>query len=241
MKKGIQSILQHILGFERYLKLFSIFKIKTLRYDKKERDFFVFLNQIKPKSTVLDIGANVGIMTYFLAQQNKVFCFEPIPENFNTLSEIVRILKLKQVALLKYAISDIAEELTMIMPTEKNVRMQGLSHVINDLHSTQEGARVYTTKALPLDQVTEIAGQKIDAIKIDVENHEYKVLIGAKNLIKTNKPLIYIELWDNENRKNCFAFAKEMQYSIYVANGERLELFDTSKHSTQNFFFVPKS
>ena len=43
---------------------------------------------------------------------------------------------------------------------------------------------------------------------MDVENFEIHVLKGATHLIERCKPLIYIELWDNENRKACMQFLK---------------------------------
>ena len=84
MKKLIQSILQKILGFERYLFWFSRFKISTLKWDSKEGDFNHFLSLLSPGDDVLDIGANIGIMAIKMAQtchQGTVHAFEPIPEN----------------------------------------------------------------------------------------------------------------------------------------------------------------
>ena len=46
--------------------------------------------------------------------------------------------------------------------------------------------------------------KKIGAIKMDVENFEYFVLEGGKELIKKHKPIIYTELWENQNREKCF-------------------------------------
>ncbi len=58
------------MGFRTYLYVFAIFKIKTLRSDPKEKDFFHFLSLLKDgKGAVLDIGANIGIMTVHLARK----------------------------------------------------------------------------------------------------------------------------------------------------------------------------
>ena len=41
-------------------------------------------------------------------------------------------------------------------------------------------------------------------IKIDVEGHELKVLSGAKNTIKLNKPNIIIEVWNKKTKRDEF-------------------------------------
>jgi hypothetical protein len=92
-----------------------------------------------------------------------------------------------------------------------------------------------------LDDLTEIHQKnlKITAIKLDVENFEAFVLSGAKSIIEKHKPIIYTELWENQNRENCFDFVKQFNYSIkFLQNGMLID-FDPQQHKTQNFFFIP--
>jgi hypothetical protein len=56
------------LGLDNYLFLFSLFIIKKLRWDKNEKDFIHFLNLLPREGIVLDIGANIGVMSYYLAR-----------------------------------------------------------------------------------------------------------------------------------------------------------------------------
>jgi len=92
-----------------------------------------------------------------------------------------------------------------------------------------------------LDHMEEFTNnpKRISAIKIDVENFEFFVLDGAKDLIAKNKPVVYAELWDNENRYNCFTLFNNLHYNIYVAINNELVLFDAAKHIKQNFIFLP--
>ncbi|MEM6802034.1 MAG: FkbM family methyltransferase, partial [Bacteroidota bacterium] len=104
MKKGIQAFLQRILGFENYLFVFSLFKIYTLKWDgqDKEGDFNFFLTLLKAEDKVLDIGANIGIMSALIAKKcknGKVFAFEPIPQNCKALNRIKKFLGLQNIAL----------------------------------------------------------------------------------------------------------------------------------------------
>lgn len=242
MKHLAKKILQKILGFNTYLFIFSIFTIFRLKYDKKEKDFFHLYQLIKGKGYILDIGANIGIMTTHLARkfpENKIISFEPIPENIKTLQKIIKIFKLKNVKVKKIALSNNNQKMQMIMPVKNKVKMQGLSHIIknNDKKTKQTGI-CYTVETKKLDDIKFNEDNKIEAIKIDVENFEYQVLKGAEKLLRRDMPVIYCELWDNENRELCFKFLSNIGYSTKVFYKNKLEIFDKEKHNKQNFFFI---
>lgn len=244
MKKFIQFLLQKILGFKTYLFLFAIVKSIQIKYDKKESDFIFLFNFIKKDSNVLDIGANVGIMTSNLARHNPlgiVYAFEPINENFDTLKKVIRFFKLKNVQFFNFALGDESKEIEMVLPIVDNVKMQGLSHVIDsEIVEFNEGEK-YKVKQERTDELQILRNIKIDAIKIDVENFEYKVFLGARETIIKNKPIIYCELWDNENRKQCFDFFLQINYQIKIVKNNKLIDFNNDVHKTQNFYFIPIS
>ncbi len=96
MKNSIKRILQKILGFNNYLFIFSLFTIIKLKWDKNEKDFIHFMKLIKGEGIILDIGANIGIMSTHLSRKFKndeIIAFEPMPENIRTLERIKKILK----------------------------------------------------------------------------------------------------------------------------------------------------
>lgn len=241
MKKLLQASLQRILGFERYLFLFSWFKIKTLKWDKKEGDFNYFLNLLEPDAHVLDIGANIGIMTGLLARhcpQGKIFSFEPIPENFRALSRIVRFLKAEHVACYELALGNERKKIEMLMPIMQGVQMQGLSHVS---HETIEGfdtpQNTYEVMQETLDDMDFWKNHPVHAIKIDVENYEAFVLQGGRQMLEKHHPIIYAELWENENRQLCFDLLTGVGYGIFILDNNELIPFKSDIHKKQNFFF----
>jgi FkbM family methyltransferase len=245
MKGRIKYILHRSLGFKNYLFIFSLFKIFTLKRDKNEKDFFVFLSQIPPGTTVLDIGANIGIMSIHLARTVKnvtVYSFEPIPNNINTFKRIVNHFKLKNIRLFEIALGNTEGEVEMVMPVIANVKMQGLSHVVHDSIPENNEGEWFKVPLKMLDKMDELTTipQRISAIKIDVENFEFFVLDGAKNLITKNKPLVYAELWDNENREKCFELFRKLNYKTFVVENNKTVEFDNKKHQTQNFIFSPE-
>ncbi len=230
----------------QYLKMFVSFKIGSLRSDKKEGDFFKFLELLPAEGDYLDVGANLGIMTHFLAQKaavhnGTVHAFEPVKENLDTLAWVVKKYKHKNVATHPTAVGDTAGELTMVMPKVKGVRMQGLSHVQDpSIEGYDETASTYQVPVVRLDDLPQLQRRRITGIKLDVENFEARVLEGARELIAREKPLIYCELWDNDNRQQSFQIVRELGYSVQVLDetGE-LQAFDPQQHKQQNFFFLP--
>jgi len=242
MKSLIKRILHLIFGFEQYLYIFAIFKIKTFKWDKKESDFFQFLDMLDEDDHVLDIGSNIGITTVLMSQKvrkGKVHSFEPIPINFITLQKITKRYDCTNIQLYPYALGDKNGEVDMVLPKVNNVRMQGLSHVVHkDLTEFNEGKR-YKSAIYRLDDLGVLKGEKpISGIKIDVENFEYFVLKGGCDLITRDQPIIYAELWDNENRQHCFTLMRELGYKIFVYHHQQMQAYSPEKHTTQNFFFL---
>lgn len=240
MKNSIKYILQKILGLQTYLYIFALYKIRTLRSDKKENDFFTFLSLLKDgKGDVLDIGANLGIMTVHLAHHlpnTTVHAFEPMPTNASILKRIISRFQLKKTVIHEIALGDNTGTAKMVLPLNGHTVMQGLSHVKHEsITEWNEGEEV----DVPLEKLDNIInGQVIQGIKIDVENFEYFALKGAQRILTTHHPIIYAELWDNENRKQCFDLLKTYNYAVFVSSENQLVPFQEDLHHTQNFIFL---
>ena len=245
MKKMLQALLQRLLGFDTYLFVFAIFKIRTLRWDpqEKEGDFNYFCKLLHPADVVLDIGANVGIMTALMARRchlGRVLAFEPVPDNVKTLRRVIRYLKLPNVEVYPVALGNQNSTIEMTMPVLSGVRMQGLSHVGHESIADYEGPYIsYEVPQQALDETGLGDLSRIAAIKMDVENYEQFILEGAMRLLQTHRPLIYCELWDNENRQRCFALLRSLGYEVQVLVAGDLQAFDPARHSHHNFFCIP--
>ncbi len=240
MKSLIQRLLQELLGYDRYLWYFMLYKLKTLKWDKNENDFFHFLTLIKPNETVLDIGANLGLMSYYLAKNNKVIAFEPMPNNVAVIEAVKTKFNLTNLQLLTCALGSETKKIQLVLPVVDGVKKQGLSHVVADKMTEFTEGKLFEAQCFRLDEIKEVSQHQITAIKIDVENFEYEVFIGAEELLKRDKPLIYCELWDNENRMQCFAFLEKLGYTRNVFRNGRLEQIQSNPSDIQNFFFLPK-
>ena len=241
MKNTSKYILQSLLGFQRYLYVFAMFKIRFLKSDPKERDFFKFLSLLKDgNGDVLDIGANIGIMTFHLSRSlpnSEVIAIEPMPHNYAILKKIVSKQNLSNVRLNRVAVGDNSGKVTMILPTNKGVKMQGLSHIKHHTIDDWNEGEEFEVKMVEIDTIVE--GRKVQGIKMDVENFEFFALNGAIKTIEKYKPLIYTELWDNENRDRCFELMIQLGYSVFVVVADELVAYDPKLHTHQNFIFQP--
>ena len=222
--------------------IFSIFVILKLRWDKNEKDFLKLFDLIKEDGLVLDIGANIGVMTYYFARRlkmSKVFSFEPIPYNIRTLNRIISFFKLSNVEVFDIALSDADGKVKMIMPVINSARKQGLSHVSDVSSVNNEEGEEFEVFGKRLDSLEEVvnAKERITAIKIDVEGYELNVLRGAVNTIRKHRPIIYCELWAGEQRDATIELMQSLGYSSKVLVDNHL--VDYADHPNQNFFFIP--
>jgi hypothetical protein len=81
-------------------------------------------------------------------------------------------------------------------------------------------------------------GEPIQGIKIDIENFEFYALKGGRRILESNHPIIYAELWDNENRINCMELLNGLNYHAHVVVNNSLVPFESQKHTNQNFIFI---
>ena len=242
MKKLLRNLFQKLFGFKNYLFIFSLYSIRKFEKGNYEREFLHFVEIAKNDGIVLDIGANIGITAVPLAKQlNRalIHAYEPITENFHTLTKVTKYLKLSNIELFNLALGSSRGELKMIMPVLDNARMQGLSKAY--IEGSGEKGVVYTVPLSKLDDIYRDEAN-ITAIKIDVENFEYEVLKGSIELLKRNKPIIYCELWDNENRILVFELLNSIGYDKYIyddkLNALKPLIKTKNENSSNNFFFI---
>ena len=242
MKQRIQRLLQRVLGFDRYLYLFSLFKVRTLRRDRIAGDVIHFVEVRPTDAVVLDIGANIGIMTVHLARRvsrGHVHAFEPVPENHAVLRRVVAHYGLTNVSCHQVALGDSEGTLEMVMPVESDVRMQGLSRVLTGGESDPDRGEHYEVPQRTLDTLDFLEGVRVAGIKIDVEDYEQFVFRGGRSLIERCRPVIYTELGKGENRRVCVDFFAELGYHAAVLENGSVVPCDPMTHEKHNFFMLP--
>ncbi|MDD5508078.1 MAG: FkbM family methyltransferase [Bacteroidales bacterium] len=246
MKALIKKVLQFLLGYQNYLFIFSLFTIYTLRYKKDEGDFMHMLKLLPDGGVILDVGANIGIMTVHFGRRfpaSSIYAFEPDPQNILALQRVIRFFRLKNVTIVETALANYDGQARMVRPVIHSVRMQGLTHIIaNGDQSDPAGeGDVFMVPVHKLDSYPQLLDQsiRVTGIKADVENFEYFVLEGARTLIGIHKPVIYCELWKNERRQLCIDMMKRLGYTAKVLQRRKLVPYDPERHIKDNFYFLP--
>jgi FkbM family methyltransferase len=229
-----------------YLYVFALFIIVKLRWDKNEKDFFHFLELIPDGGIILDLGANIGVTSYHLSKkkpQSTILSFEPLTLNMDTLKRVKNRFDLKNVHEFQVAVGEKSGTLEMVMPVINNVPMHGLSHIIHEENTENNSGLKYKVPVVCLDDFDELKKieKPVTAIKMDVENFEYFVLKGAEQLIIKNRPVIYCELWENDNRKKCIDLLNNLGYSAFSLQKKELVLIENASIEKHNFFFLPNS
>lgn len=143
---------------------------------------------VRPGDSVVDVGANFGLITKALADlvgpSGRVLAVEPMPETYYALARNVEALGLTQVRPVHAALSDRTGTGHMALPDDNYY----LACVAD------EGVAVPMTT---LDALTEGLGP-VAFVKCDVEGHEVAVLRGARRLLATDLPAWLIEVWSGE-------------------------------------------
>jgi FkbM family methyltransferase len=234
VKRRIQSLLQRSLGLQAYLFLFGLYTIATWRW--AEPAFFRFLSLIPEEGVLLDIGANLGVTTTLLARRfpkAKIVAFEPVPWNAANIKRMVNLFRLRNVSIEKCAIGNRDDPVNFVIPIVSGARMHALGH----LSSTFEEGEQLRVSCCKLD---DLDLSHVTAVKLDVENSEHAVLSGGVQMLRRWRPVIYCELWDNENRQKSFELLGSLGYVPYTVYSSRLVPFDHDRGQVQYFIFLPR-
>ena len=159
---------------------------KNLKYDRLTRK--ILKKFLKKNDNCIDIGCHKGeILDLMLkyAPNGKHYAFEPIPYLFKELENRYK----NKAEVFPYALSENHGESTFQLVTNAPA-YSGIKRRRYDIDNPQiEEIKV---ELRTLDEIISL-DEKIHFIKIDVEGGEFDVLKGAKNLLKSNTPIVLFE------------------------------------------------
>ena len=191
----------NINGFKMYLDFLdpidrSIILNKV--YEVEEIDILTKLIDNNSSTRFIDIGANCGFYSFHFAMQNlEVLAFEP---NFEARLKMNNTISQKQnlkdrIKIFPYGISNINSEMNMRSMVKHGYIQTGGSAITTDNVSQNNKYKVYKGEFKIGDEILNFKRDNL-AIKIDVEGHELNVLKGIQNLLKSNKCIIQIEIFE---------------------------------------------
>ena len=186
--------------------------------DKYESDQITFLEKKIEENDIkifIDIGAHMGFYSINLSKKKiNIYAFEPILENFTQLKKNILVNKIYNIKTYNCALSNIRKLVTMWVPDKKRTGGFAIFNKDDEELKKYEMKNV-NTKVIQSDIGDNLLDIKksIIAIKIDVERHEEEVLHGISNLLRDNKIIIQIEIFD-ERKKKIFSLLESKDYYL---------------------------
>ena len=158
----------------------SIFKYKHgLKY--VPQDILQTLNN----KNFLDCGAYIGESALIFEKEynpNKIYSFEPLPENYNFLLENIKLNNLEKIIPIAKGVGEKSSTV--------NFHSLGISSSISE----DGNAEIELTS---IDEFVNERNLSVGLIKMDIEGYELEALKGAKRTIKKFKPVLLIGIYHN--------------------------------------------
>jgi FkbM family methyltransferase len=155
---------------------------------------------LKPGGVALDVGANIGTVTVPLALAAKrvgshVIAFEPFPRNVEWIGKNLNLNHLEdQVTVVESGLSSEPGEAALLLREDFETGAEIGNASIAEPGISNHYRRV-TVKLNTLDMLWPGFGSpRLDIIKIDIEGHEDRFLVGAKQTLAANRPVIIMEV-----------------------------------------------
>lgn len=190
----------------------------------------LFSRIVRPDWVCLDIGANIGLHSLYLASlAREVFAFEAAPSTFAHLSANRDLFKqASKLKLVHTALWDEQATLKIAVPID----LEGCAFIAmpeDDISSSF--AKVSAANPYTLDgkqeriELAQIAAQRLDdweatypldrldLIKIDVEGSEPRVLAGAKRLLSHFDPCLITE-YNIKCAASCFGSSPRLYFDV---------------------------
>ena len=226
---GMRWRLDLMEGIDFSIYLLGAFEPSTVR---------AYSRIVSEGMTVVDIGANVGAHTLFLARlcgvSGRVVGFEPTQYAFDKLRRNVELnpdvaprISCLQVMLVAAAGSVVEEAIYSSWPLGQTPS--------EELHAEHRGRLMATAGATAetLDgALARMAVHRVDFVKLDVDGHEAEVLEGAKRTFSRDRPAVLMELAPFVFRDKMEKFTFLLQF--FWALGYRLTDLSSGKLLPEN-------
>lgn len=145
---------------------------------------------LPPKSnreTAVDIGANcryysIELLKYF----DQVYAFEANPSHAAGLAKLGH-----SISVFNTGLSSQKGRATLYIPVVGDLALEGWAS-LNEEHLPHADSHIKVD--VPVDTLDSYGLTRVGFIKIDVEGHEDKVLLGARNTLIKNSPVLLVEI-----------------------------------------------
>lgn len=238
----LRKVLFKTLGAKKYLEYISrvyIRRIEKGKYKEKYPELHFLKQFIRPDFYCVDIGANLGYYSYFLAKyahQGKVWGVEPVPLFANVLKKNCSFSNFIHVP---YALGAENMHITMHTPVVNGVFRHGLTKVDTSNTQVQDPRYTYHVEMKTPDELFQNL-PRLDFVKCDIEGYEYVVFQNFIQTIKKHLPILQIEI-QSQSREKMYALLNPIGYIPHKLEQEKwtLLLFQDYLTYAQDIYFLP--
>ncbi len=183
--------------------------------------------------TVYDVGGDQGLFTLFFAhqvgEQGQVVVFEPNPQSCRRIEQNTQLNNFTNVRLMPIGLGEKRATLQFIFPMLEPARGTAAPAIADQIkHETDATACEIQVNSLD-DEVKRSALPLPDFIKLDVEGMEYPALKGMREILRTHRPRLSIEMHGADmeektaNVRQVVALLEELNYQMHhVESGESI-------------------
>ncbi len=198
-------------------------------WDFKERQRDRLYSMVKPGDVVLDVGTNIGETLLHFARlvgdDGFVYGFEPDQHNYANVQQNISLNPFKNLHVFNLGVSDEKSTVKLFRVDPHNL---GMNRILTEAEA--EKFDDFTT--IEVDTIDNVIAandiSRVDLIKIDIEGYEMHALRGARHLLETQRPKLFIEvgytrLINNGMSPNeMIAYLHEFGYQIRHAETDEL-------------------
>jgi FkbM family methyltransferase len=153
----------------------------------------VLRERLRKDGVVLDIGANIGVMTMLAASlvglSGRVLAVEPIPANRALLARSAQASRFDQVGIIAGAAGDRAGVLTL--RTHPSTSNSARPSAAGERLRAAEGTTLQVPMVVLDDALPEL--DRLDLVKIDIQGMEPLAMRGLERTVKRFRPVIVTE------------------------------------------------
>lgn len=230
MLRGIKRAVFAALGPDTFLTLSAVWNINR----NYEPSFRRFLQLIPQEGTLLDVGANLGI-TLAMAKRERpdlrLIALEPIPRNLKILRRVQSLYAIRNLQIFAVAAGDQEARVEMQVPMTNGLMDTARSRIVPEQSRSaeQRDSAVFQTIEVNLRPLDAFHFERVDAIKVDVEGHEYQVFCGARDLLLAHRPLVFCEIWSTSGPQRTMELMRSLRYSSMPLGDENFLFFPDEK------------
>jgi FkbM family methyltransferase len=208
-------------GFQMRLSLGNVFERETYylgRFYEWELQRLL-QSYIRPGDTVIDVGANIGMITLCAAARvgphGTVLSFEPNPDARAILNEHIRLNDLRNVRAFALALGE--------GPGAAELTMASTHTSTSTLRRVHNGGQTFPVHVASLDSFLGwIPASGRVLLKIDTEGYDFSVLKGARTLLARPGVVVFAEVNHNwlrelgQNAEQMFRYMERLGFTPYL-------------------------